>query len=76
MDPRMPTFRRRKNGSWAVVGPDDAVVEGESVTVARKDGTTTTVHIDAVSDAFFEDGMRKRWGYFLEKPKPQTGTLF
>jgi hypothetical protein len=75
----MPVFRIRSNGRWAVVGPDHLVVAGETVTAARKDGSTTQVFVEDVSEPFFEDGQRKVWGYILETPRhrgPDTGRLF
>lgn len=76
MDREVPIFRRRKGGRWEVVGADHLVVAGETATVARKDGTTTQVLIEEVSDPFWEDGVRKRWGRIAEQHTDGPPQLF
>ncbi|CAN5839505.1 hypothetical protein BH23ACT8_BH23ACT8_03110 [soil metagenome] len=77
MDREAPVFRIRSNGKWAVVGPDHLVVPGETVVAARKDGTTSEVFVEDVSEPFYENGQRKVWGYIVDRPKPPTtGSLF
>lgn len=79
MDGQLPVFRIRSNGKWAIVGPAHLIAAGETVTVARKDGSTTQVYVEDVSNPFFQQGQRKVWGYIVDTPKdpaPSKQTLF
>jgi hypothetical protein len=50
------TWRKARDGQWAVYGPASALREGEWVTVTRKDGQTRRAHIEAVSKSFPGEG--------------------
>ena len=76
MDKVLPIFRRRKGGRWAVVGPEHLLVPGDMATVAKRDGSTTQVLIEEVSEPFWEDGVQKRWGHFSEQAESGHPSLF
>lgn len=45
----IPThFKRLRNRAWGVTGPSALVREGETVTVTKRDGTSTTVTVGRV----------------------------
>lgn len=48
----MASWRKNKQDKWVVFGPASEVIEGSTVTVGKRDGTTSQVKIERVSKRF------------------------
>ncbi len=64
-------YRKTRDGDWAVFGPARHVQSGRHHTVTKRDGTTKTEFVHAVSRPFDVNGVPHVYG-FLQKASPDT----
>lgn len=72
----MLTYRKTKQGDWAVFGPANELSEGP-VTVTKKDGSTKAETVRRVSKSFEVDGVPHAYGFLTADDaggKPTTST--
>lgn len=73
----MLSYRKTKNGKWAVMGPANVVTAGATVTVTKRDGTTKTERIGTVGKPFTVDGQQMVYGYpAAAKTTSRTGRRY
>ncbi len=65
------TYRRSRDGNWAVFGPAALMGEGKRVTVTKADGTTKQETIVHVSRTFDVDGTPFAYGYLARGGQQQ-----
>lgn len=68
------TFRKAKNGKWVVFGPTSIVKPG-TVTVTKKNGSTSTVTVESVGKSFTANGAACCYGY-LDARAPRHSDRF
>lgn len=62
----MATFRKTREGAWAVFGPANEVTPG-SCSVNRADGSVRTVTVTSTSRPFDVNGVPHVYGYIEDK---------
>jgi hypothetical protein len=67
------TYRRSRDGNWAVFGPASMMGEGRTVTVTKADGTTRKETIVHVSREFDVDGVPFAYGYLARSNSNSQG---
>lgn len=61
------SYRKTKTGEWVAFGPADAIVEGCTCVVTKRDGTTKTELVERVGRIFQVDGRDMVYGYLAPK---------
>ena len=57
------TYRKTRNGTWAVMGPASQITAGRTVVVTKRDGSTKPELISSVGKTFTRDGQQMVYGY-------------
>lgn len=60
------TFRKTKRGEWVAFGPASIVKAGETVTITKKNGSTTDKYVYSVGKEFTVNGEPMVYGYLNE----------
>lgn len=68
----MIKFKKDVEGAWGVVGPVDQIAAGETVTVTKRSGETSTVTVITVADEPNTDGTI--FGWVASTPRPRAAT--
>lgn len=66
------SYRKTKNGSWAVMGPADLVRANRTVQVTKKDGSTKMEMIESVGKTFQVNGQTMVYGYLGERTETRN----
>lgn len=66
------TWRKTRDGSWAVFGPASEVHTG-SVTVKKKSGGASIAHVERLSRSFPVDGRQYVFGFVEDERRRGSG---
>lgn len=66
--PTVPTFRKTKNGKWAIYGPASLVRPG-TIRVRKANGTETTANITSLGKTFRVGTTECVYGYIAEEAR-------
>jgi hypothetical protein len=76
-EPTPPSFRKTRNGKWAVMAPietlETALKEGGEVKVLKKNGDWSTFTVASLGKPFDVDGTQMCYGYGPEEDDAASG---
>ena len=63
------TYRKTKAGEWVAYGPASQIAAGSSVTITKRDGSTSTRTVESVGHPFDVAGVQMVYGHLAPEAR-------